>query len=81
METKQENYNFDGKFNASQKIEHIKNLESLWNEYFTSIVYYQLNTRGDIPKGMREGLYVQAGIDADLMLKEYKFRFVVDNGN
>lgn len=68
-----DNFNFGG--GISQKLEHIKNKETLWNEYFTASLHYTLSNGNIYSKEQRESFVKSAATTADLMLSEYNARF------
>ena len=68
------NIEFNGGLTAKQSIENVKSLATIWNEYFTALVYLELQQSGyRTVEHIKNMIKVNAEY-ADQMLAEYKER-------
>lgn len=64
--------------NIAQKLETVKSEETLWNEYFTNILYYSLSNHPVINTETRQKITKSSAEWADLMIDEYLDRYGSD---
>lgn len=68
------NIEFNGGLTAKQSIENIKSLSTIWNEYFSSLVFLDLQQSGYKTSENVKNMVKGSAEYADLMLAEYKAR-------